>query len=273
MQNAVPIPAEWDSAVCVRRRQADTAPIMPTQPVSDTSQDRLLLVLATVAQSSGAITAAELMALTGLPKSSLYRQIAKLRHWGFLQEVDGSYAPGPMGLQLAQGFDATSHLVQLARDDMRELVRQSGESVGLIVAVNDRAICIEMLESPQALRCSFEKGRSVPLRRGATAKCLLAHLPEPRRRVILDSVAADEAHPSNATWDELEAIREAGFARSRSEIDEGVWGTSAPILGPGHRLLGCLTLMAPVARGIPREAELTQGVVVAAARVSRYLNT
>ncbi len=246
---------------------------MPTPPATDSSQDRLLLVLATVAQSNGAITAAELMALTGLPKSSLYRQIARLRHWGFLQEIEGSYAPGPMGLQLAQGFDATSHLIQLARDDMRELVRQSGESVGLIVAVNDRAICIEMLESPQALRCSFEKGRSVPLRRGATAKCLLAHLPEPRRRLILESTPAGEADPRDATWDALEAIREAGYACSQSEIDEGVWGASAPILGPGHRLLACLTLMAPVARATPRETELIQGVVVAAARVSRYLNT
>lgn len=246
---------------------------MPTRSVTPSSQDRLLQVLSVVAQSHGALTAAELGALTGLPKSSLYRQLARLRHWGFVQEIDGSYAPGPMGLQLAQGFDATSHLVQQAREDMHALVRQSGESVGLIVAVNDRAICIEMLESPQALRCSFEKGRSVPLRRGATAKCLLAHLPEPRRRAVLESVLAEgEPHPRDPDWDELEAIRRAGHARSQSEVDDGVWGVSAPLFGPGQRLLGCLTMMAPVARGLPREAELTQLIVVAAARVSRKLN-
>ncbi|TSH97395.1 IclR family transcriptional regulator [Verticiella sediminum] len=244
---------------------------MSTRPVTTSPQDRLLQVLATVAQSSGALSAAELGAMTGLPKSSLYRQLARLRHWGFVQEVDGGYAPGPMGLQLAQGFDATSHLVQEAREDMHKLVRQSGESVGLIVAVNDRAICIEMLESPQALRCSFEKGRSVALRRGATAKCLLAHLPQARRRAVLDA-ADDEPHPRDATWEELEVIRQAGYARSQSEIDEGVWGASAPIFGGGQHLLGCLTLMAPVARALPREAELTQMVIVAAARISRNLN-
>lgn len=236
------------------------------------SQDRLLLVLTSIAQSEGPISAQALARATALPRSSLYRQLARLKQWGFVQEEEGLYAPGPMGLQLAQGFDTTSHLMQMARMEMQRLVNQSHESVGLIVAVNDRAICLDMLESPQALRCSFEKGRSVPLRKGATAKCLLAHLPAARREAQL-ATWRDEPHdallPDSA---QLAAIREAGFARSINEIDEGVWGVSAPVFGAAQRLAGCMTLMAPIARGVVRENEFTQMVVVAAARVSRLLH-
>ncbi|WP_420042412.1 IclR family transcriptional regulator [Bordetella genomosp. 9] len=241
---------------------------MPQPPAS---QDRVLLVLATLAQWNGPVTAQELAQATGLPRSSLYRQLARLKHWGFVQEEDGCYAPGPMGLQLAQGFDATSHLVHVARMDMQRLVAQSHESVGLIVAVNDRAICLDMLESPQALRCSFEKGRSVPLRKGATAKCLLAHLPAARRDAVLDGWAQEPPDPQRPDRAALAAIRQAGYACSQSEVDEGVWGASAPLFGPGQRLAGAMTLMAPVSRALPREAELIQMVVVAAARVSRLL--
>jgi DNA-binding IclR family transcriptional regulator len=236
------------------------------------SQDRVLLVLATLAQCGGPVTAQELARLTGLPRSSLYRQLARLKHWGFVQEEEGSYAPGPMGLQLAQGFDASSQLVNLARTDMQRLVAQSHESVGLIVAVNDRAICLDMLESPQALRCSFEKGRSVPLRKGATAKCLLAHLPAARRDAVLDAWEGEPADPQRPDRAALAAIRKAGYASSQNEVDEGVWGASAPLFGPGQRLAACMTLMAPVSRALPREAELIRLVVVAAARVSRLLS-
>ncbi|ARP81358.1 IclR family transcriptional regulator [Bordetella genomosp. 8] len=236
------------------------------------SQDRVLLVLATLAQWNGPVTAQQLADATGLPRSSLYRQLARLKHWGFVQEEDGSYAPGPMGLQLAQGFDASSNLVHMARMDMQRLVHQSNESVGLIVAVNDRAICLDMLESPQALRCSFEKGRSVALRKGATAKCLLAHLPAARRDALLDAWQGEPPDPQLPDRETLAAIRKAGYACSQNEIDEGVWGASAPLFGPAQRLAGCLTLMAPTSRGLARADELTQMVVIAAARVSRLLN-
>jgi DNA-binding IclR family transcriptional regulator len=218
------------------------------------------------------VTAQELALATGLPRSSLYRQLARLKHWGFVQEEEGSYAPGPMGLQLAQGFEATSHLVHMARPDMQRLVAQSHESVGLIVAVNDRAICLDMLESPQALRCSFEKGRSVPLRKGATAKCLLAHLPPARRDAVLDGWESEPPDPQRPGRAALAAIRKAGYASSQNEVDEGVWGASAPLFGPAQRLAGCMTLMAPTSRALPREAELIQLLVVAAARVSRLLS-
>lgn len=230
------------------------------------------MLLASIAQANGPISAAALARVTGLPRSSLYRQLARLRQWGFVQEEDGLYAPGPMGLQLAQGFDTTSHLMQMARMEMQRLVNQSHESVGLIVAVNDRAICLDMLESPQALRCSFEKGRSVPLRKGATAKCLLAHLPAARRDALMVSWRETADDPQLPTPASLARIRAAGWAQSVNEVDEGVWGVSAPVYGASQRLAGCMTLMAPTARGALRAKEFTQMVVVAAARVSRLLH-
>ena len=76
--------------------------------------------------------------------------------------------PGPVSVQLATGFDGNSDLVMAARTDMRELARQTHESVALVTAVNDRVVCLEMIDSEQSLRCSFDRGRSVPARDGAT---------------------------------------------------------------------------------------------------------
>ncbi|MFC5521123.1 IclR family transcriptional regulator [Polaromonas jejuensis] len=233
--------------------------------------DRVLQVLAVLAQHGQALSATELMERTGLARSTLYRQLARLKNWGFVLESDGHYAPGPLSLQLALGFDLASHLVRQARPDMVALAQQSHESVGLIVAVNDQAICLDMVESQQSLRCSFEKGRSVPLRAGASAKCVLAHLPKAARAAVLDAHHGPASAERQAALDELDAICLAGFATSAGEVDPGVWGASVPLFGASRQAVGAITLMAPILRAQGQEQDLIRMAVVTAARISRHL--
>lgn len=235
-------------------------------PVATT--DRVLQVLAVLAQQGRALSAPELMERTGLARSTLYRQLVRLKRWGFVLENDGYYAPGPLSLQLALGFDLASHLVRQARSCLQALAQQSHESVGLVVAVNDKVICLDMVESEQSLRCSFEKGRSVPLGAGASAKCLLAHLPETARNAVLDSQHGPGIIDRQA---ELEAIRQAGFAVSTGEVDAGVWGVSAPLFGTARQAMGAITLMVPISRAQGQDQALIHMAVVAAARISRNL--
>lgn len=249
----------------------DTAPMLShSHPVS--AVDRALAVLATLAQHGGALTATDLVRKTGLSQSTLYRQLVSLKRWGFVLEVEGRYAPGPLSLQLALGFDMASHLVQHSRPDMLVLAQQSQESVGLLVAVNGQAICIDMIESRQALRCSFEKGRSVPLQKGASAKCLLAHLPDGALNTSLTANREEADSPPPDILAELSAIRKAGFVVSNGEVDPGVWGVSAPLIGVGKQALGALTLMAPSVRVHGKHSPLIQMTVVTAARISRKLS-
>lgn len=243
------------------------APTLPAVPTAD----RVLQVLAVLAQQGKSMPAAELMERTGLARSTLYRQLARLKRWGFVLESDGCYAPGPLSLQLALGFDLASHLVRQARPDMVELAQQSQESVGLIVAVNDQAICLDMVESQHSLRCSFEKGRSVPLRAGASAKCVLAHLPEAVRAAVLDSQWGAGTPERDAAQRETDAIRKAGFAMTAGEVDPGVWGCSVPLFGASRQSVGAITLMAPIVRASGQEEALIRMAVVAAARISRQL--
>lgn len=240
-------------------------------PETPATADRVLHVLAVLARQGRVLTASELMGQTGLARSTLYRLLARLKRWGFVVENDGCYAPGPLSLQLALGFDLSSHLVRHARQEMVALARQSHESVGLVVAVNDTAVCLDMVDSEHSLRCSFEKGRSVPLRAGASAKCLLAHLPEAAREALLAAQHGTAAR-RRAAHDELAAIRQAGYAMTAGEVDPGVWGISAPLFGAARQAVGALTLMAPVTRARGQESALADLTIVAAARISRGLS-
>jgi DNA-binding IclR family transcriptional regulator len=234
------------------------------------TQERVLMVLMALAQIGRPVSALELMEQTGLAKSSLYRQLTILKRWGFVFEANSLYAPGPVSLQLASGFDAASLLTQYAKQDMQLLSEQTRESVAITVAIQHQAICIDMVEGPQSLRCSFEKGRSVPLREGATAKCLLAHLPEREQSNI---VSSEYPEPTARTERQhlLQDIRARGYIVSDSEVDAGVWGVSFPLFTRNRFLLGALTLMAPSQRVSHQRDHLIQLTASAAKRINNKL--
>ena len=233
--------------------------------------DRVLQVLAVLACADRPLSAGELMQSTALPRSSLYRQLARLKRFGFVAESGGLYAPGPLGLQLARGFDDGSHLVHAARPILVQLSQQTQESAGLLVAANGQAVCLDMVESSLSLRCSFAKGSSVPLKVGASAKCVLAYLPAVQRDVLLAQAYGADAAARSMAAAELQALRERGYITTVSEVDVGVWGCSTPVFASGRRAVAALTLMAPYQRAQPQEAQLVQATLAAAARISRSL--
>ncbi|MGH8810685.1 MAG: IclR family transcriptional regulator [Advenella sp.] len=236
--------------------------------------DRALYILSVFAKIERPVTVAELITLTGLPQSTLYRQLTLLKKWGFVFESQGQYMPGPGCLPLAWGFSQSSFLLQHARRDMLTLSTQTGESVGILVALDAMAVCLDMVESTNSLRCSFVKGRSLPLVRGASAKSLLAFLPAAKQQVIVQEAVQQNLLTSTQAEQlatDLHQIQQQGFAVSEGEVDDGVWGVSAPLFQHKRIALGSITLMAPTARALPRSQQLIDATVKAAANISTTL--
>jgi DNA-binding IclR family transcriptional regulator len=165
-------------------------------------------------------------------------------------------------------------LVEASRVGMLQLSRTTQESVGLLVAVNDQVICLEMVESTHSLRCSFEKGRAVPLRAGASAKSLLAFMSDKARAETLARQFGDDEAARAVLEAELERIRARGYAVSDSEVDPGVWGVSAPVFGRvsrGAAASASITLMAPSSRAAGRAQQLADWTVRTANAISSRL--
>ncbi len=214
--------------------------------IKSSSQDKVFRLLSALAISSGPITARELADSTGLPLSSTYRYLAVLSRWSLVQErQSGRYAPGPMAVQLVAGFELQNSVLTWARPLLAELASRTGESAALMMISGNRALCVEMIDSPQALRCCYQKGHSQPLRHGASAKALLAFMDKTEREAILAELAQAER---TQLEQELSRVREQRYALSQGEIDKGVWGVSVPVLGSREHLLGAISLMAPADR-------------------------
>ena len=229
------------------------------------SQDKVFTLLSSLVTAPSTVTARELAELTGQPLSSTYRYLAVLCRWSLVQErQSGRYAPGPMAVQLAAGFEYQNNMLTWARPLLAELAERSKESAALMMISGNRALCVEMIDSSQALRCCYQKGYSQPLRYGASARALLAFMDEALREQILA-----ELPPAERTLmiQSLVQVREQGYAVSQDEIDQGVWGVSAPVFGSREHLLGAISLMAPVDRVGALQNQWSRWVCETAARL------
>ncbi len=238
----------------------------------NTPTDRLLQILVTLGQSGEAISAKELSEQLSQPLSSTYRHLKTLLRWGLAEENgQGRYLPGPACLQLAKKFDREAVLVTLAKSELKRLAEQSQESVALMVPSNGQAICIELVDSSQPLRCCYQKGLAQPLLVGASARVLLAHMEEAQSLPILQAQGLEREEIA-AYQRSFAEIRATGYAVSLSEIDDGIWGVSAPVIDSRNRLLGAISLMAPAIRAQNRSERLIRWTQDVALRLSARLD-
>lgn len=209
--------------------------------------EKILQLLMQVAVNDEPVTAKVLSEQLGVPISSLYRHLKMLKEWNLIEEspYDKTLIIGPAALLLMRSYETSPHNLEAVKVVLTRLQKQTGEMAAFMVPVGYRALCVSRQESMQALRCSYVEGQSQPLLKGASSKVMLAYMPAARCEKILRYFGQESQ--LDAWYQELEQIRNQGYAVSTSEIDPGVSGISAPVM-KGTKLVGAITIMAPVHR-------------------------
>jgi IclR family acetate operon transcriptional repressor len=193
-------------------------------------------VLQVVAGREG-ISARDIAAVLGLPKSTAHRMVLALVDVGFLQRSAGGegFSLGPLIGELAGGQLKEKALMQIARPQMVALRDRCGETVGLHVIQRDRRVLLDQAESRYEHRWVYSNpGVPMPLHAGAASKMLLALLSEREAEGMLrhdDLVAFTMNTPqaSDGLLSELGRIRNRGYAISLQEVTPGISSIAVPI--------------------------------------------
>lgn len=232
------------------------------------SFDRITHVLLALAQLD-APRVADITAATGLPASAVYRCIASLAEAGLVEEgpTHGRYHAGPVSISLAERYRRSVLASARTSGVLGALAGSTQEFAALLIRSGDSMVCVDAADGSRVLRCSFAIGEVVPLIAGASAKAVLAHLPDAEVSAILDRNGVTDGEAERLR-DSLDGVRRRGFAVTSGEVDEGVWGVSAPIFSNGA-VVGSVSTMAPVFRAGQLTARAVPATVHAAQALSR----
>ena len=213
------------------------------------SARRALQILLQFSQNKPELTVDEILDVHGISLPSAYRYLSLLREMYLIEERGkGSFVLSPEILQLAQAAERTLDYRVEAQPVLDRLATATGETALYLRRLNDAVVCLAITESEHAISISFQPGHVMPLHGGAGAKLLLAGLSKARRAQYLDRldpVLSPEARQH--LGEELNRLRESGFAISEGEVDEGSWACAAAVY-VGGQLVGSLSVVAPAYR-------------------------
>lgn len=237
------------------------------------STDRLLNILSYIASCGRPAFPKNISSELNIPLSTVYRILNILISWEFVSpsKLYGAYTLGAQSLKGQTLHQSYSIFGKECEDVLRELAEVTGESAAIITADYTETICIKMVESTQALRCSFLTGGSNNLIHGASGKTLLAYKPLDVRTGIVERAFPAQPERQAALNEALDEIIHQGYGVTVGEIDEGVLGISAPIFRY-QSAIAVVTLMAPYFRGKDHQQVLTAMTLKAAKSITMLIN-
>ncbi|PGL68971.1 IclR family transcriptional regulator [Bacillus sp. AFS055030] len=218
----------------------------------------------------------EIIQISGIPKTSVYRMVMSLEEMGFLdKDRDGKYALGLLFLQFGHLVSERLDIRQVALPIMHKLHDEVGEAVNLIVKDGKDAIYIEKLDTKQPVRLYTAIGRRTPLYAGACSRVILAYLPHDEKEQYLQEIDLKPIASGTITDKEqlrhvLEESLKTGYSFSRSELENHTSAIAAPIFNyQGQVIAGISIAGLDVNYQEDRLPQLIEKVKDAAQEISR----
>jgi DNA-binding IclR family transcriptional regulator len=233
--------------------------------------DRAAELLSLVVAASGAPQFSELVAGTGLPKSTASRLLQALeRHHLLYRDEQGGYSPGALFVGYTARHDPIGQLARLAGPVLRDLTERTGETVNLAVAHGTAVVQVAQVDATFVLGVTNWVGVDVPAHCSALGKVCFAYgaLAVPGR---LARRTERTVTSTSALREQLAEVRRAGYATTHGELETGLDAVAAPVLGPGGRLVAALGISGPTERIAPQLRQLATLLITQAAELSSTL--
>ena len=212
------------------------------------SLERLLSILDLYSEAEPIWTLEEITRDTGYARSTAYRYVKELCDSGLLISIGkGAHVLGPRFIEFDRLIRNTDPLLMAAQKVMPDLHQKFGEGLLLLSSLyGDKVLCIHQEPLVSDFNVSYTRGRPMPLFYGATAKIILANLPERRLvKLFLNHRIEIAKAGLGEEWEDfkmhLAEMRRQGYCISKGEVDADVTGVGTAIFAEDKSVIGSLT--------------------------------
>lgn len=200
-------------------------------------------------------SATEVARRAGLPVGTVHRILLELKKHGMVVQNDNT-KKFRLGLMLIElGFIARENLsiVESAKTFLKDLAEKTQETVHLTVQDDCEGVLIDKIDTVHHLRLAQPIGMRTPLTRGALKKVILAYLPSDEINRIVNKIE-EKYTRKGVNWDkgsimeELERIRNNGYAISYGEVTPGTGSIASPVFDIKGQVVASIGIVGPESR-------------------------
>lgn len=225
------------------RRQ--TGPKSPTIKSVETS----LEIVDELQRRDGA-RVSELADAIGKSKGTIHKHLITLLKYDYVVKDGDTYR---IGLRFLDVGGYALHQIdglQYIEPKIDELAEITGETVQFSVEQGGRSTVLSRKAGQNGVFSRARVGKRFYMHQIAGGKTVLANLPDERVREIIDRhglpATTDETITSEeALFEELEEVRERGYAFNIDESTRGLRAVGVPLMGPDGSVLGAFAVAGP----------------------------
>jgi IclR family KDG regulon transcriptional repressor len=233
--------------------------------------ERAVQILSSLDDEHPERSLSEIAQATGLHKATTYRILMTLLNCGFIEQTaDGEKYH--LGLRLAGlSLGVLHHLDfrQEALPHMEQLVERFQETCDLGVFDRGQVLYVEVVHSKHTLTIAARVGRHLPAHCTSGGKVLLAFLPpgvvEPVLSTSLAAYTENTITSPARLREELEIVRQRGYAVDDEEFEAGIRAVAVPIRDIEGNVIAHMSMPGPASRLTPeRIPEIARALMEAA---------
>lgn len=194
----------------------------------------------------------DIVEYTGMSKASVHKHLKTHQRAGFITEDDGVYQLGFRFLDIGEWVRERIQGKAYIQSALDKLVEETNEISSFILEENGQAVIVYRRQGREGVNTQSRSGKRRPMNQNAAGKAILAH----RSDEFVEEVIQRHGLPRYTEYtitdrerffDELETVRERGFAFNEEESSLGIHAVSVPVLTNGE-VRGACSVLGPKRR-------------------------
>ena len=214
---------------------------------------KAIQILDTLSRGGEAMSLSELSKQSQLTKSSAFRLLQTLETLHYIRrDHDGRYLPSNKNIAVIS-TQYVNTLTAAAREPMRRLNMEFGETVSLAVLMHNHVEVVDVVESANLIRMTNIAGRILPPHASSMGKVVTAWQDAETRKRLLQSYGLTRYNENTLVdeqtiEDEYKQIRARGYAFDAEETTLGGFCFGAPIFFAPGKVGAAISLSMPKTR-------------------------
>ncbi|MCU1483067.1 MAG: transcriptional regulator [Subtercola sp.] len=209
------------------------------------------------------VSLSQLVADFGYSKSTVQRTLTTLESAGWIHQSSPDsplWEVSARALAVRPRALTGTDLIARARGPMTELMNATDETIHLSILNGPTSVAlIDRVDCTQSVRTFSPIGDISPLHATATGKAILAYLDPAEVELVvsgtLKGYSANTITQPERLRDELQLIRQQGYAVNNTEYRPTVSAIGAPIFDAASKPVASICISMPKTRFDPRQAE------------------
>jgi len=189
----------------------------------------------------------------GMSKSNVHNYLKTLRQEEFVVQDGTTYDVGLRFLELARYARQKREIHDVANSELDNLADETGELVNLLVEEHGRGVYLYRAEGENSVKVDASIGHRVYLHNTALGKAILAEFPTERVEEVVErhglpTTTERTISDQKELFEELEAVRERGFAFDRQERLPGLNCVACSVTDNQGTVAGAISVSGPASR-------------------------